>query len=47
MGSIPGQLGKGLQVWGVPPPSGFYTVHSETLAQIRAWHFGTIILAAK
>lgn len=47
MGSIQGQLGKGLQVWGVPPAGGFYAVHSETLAQIRAWRFGTIILAAK
>ena len=25
MGSILEQLGKGLEVWGVPPPAGFYT----------------------
>ena len=29
MGSILEQLGKGLEVWGVPPPAGFYTVHKD------------------
>ena len=29
MGSILEQLGKGLEVWGVPPPAGFYTVHRD------------------